>query len=351
MVMRAALLSFACLLASCSQTSETAETEPNIVRPVKVLNVSADSQVRAIKLPAIVGASDSSILTFQVSGALLELGISEGDEVERGQVLAQLDQRDFRNSVTSAQAQFENAQIEFERAERLIAENAISRSVFDQRRSQRDVSRASLDSARKQLDDTTIRAPFSGIVADIHVESFETIGAQQPVLTLQSAGDAEAIVQVPASLVVNIQQLEPIDTSLELDAAPGVRLPATFVEAASAADATTQTFEARFAFSPPDELVILPGMTGLLLGRFQTIAADETPGIAIPINAVLAEAGETYVWTVDTETLSVSRRDIEVGAGVDQGVRVTSGLEEGDVIVGAGGAYLTEGAEIRIYEN
>ncbi|MEM6651625.1 MAG: efflux RND transporter periplasmic adaptor subunit [Pseudomonadota bacterium] len=349
--MRAALLSFAWLLTSCSQTSEVAETEPNIVRPVKVLNVSADSRVRSIKLPAIVGASDSSILTFQVSGSLLELGISEGDEVERGQVLAQLDQRDFRNSVTSAQAQFENAQIEFERAERLIAENAISRSVFDQRRSQRDVSRASLDSARKQLDDTTIRAPFSGIVADIHVESFETIGAQQPVLTLQSAGDAEAIVQVPASLVVNIQQLEPIDTFLELDAAPGVRLPATFVEAASAADATTQTFEARFAFSPPDELVILPGMTGLLVGRFQTIAADEAPGIAIPINAVLAEAGETYVWTVDTETLTVSRRDIEVGAGVDQGVRVTSGLEEGDMIVGAGGAYLTEGAEIRIYEN
>lgn len=347
------VISTICLvtLLACGGPAEGPDEEQVVIRPVKVIRASADERIRVVRLPAIVGAADNSILTFQVSGLLQQLQISEGQEVTRGQVLATLDQRDFRNSVNSAQAQFDNAQTELERAQRLIDENAIARSVLDQRRSARDVASASLDSARKRLDDTVIRAPFSGVVADIHVESFETIGAQQPVLTLQSAGDAEAIVQVPASLIINIQQLEPIETFLELDAAPGVRLASTFVESSSAADPTTQTFESRFSFTPPEELLILPGMTGLLTGTFRTNVTEDIGGIVIPGSAIIAEAGETYVWIVDEESLTVSRRDIDVSSGVGEGIRVIDGLQEGELIVGAGGPYLTEGAEIRIYEN
>ncbi|MEM1379427.1 MAG: efflux RND transporter periplasmic adaptor subunit [Pseudomonadota bacterium] len=336
-------------LASCGPAADDAPPPEPTVRPVKVLLLSADEQVRSIKLPAIVGAADNSILTFQVPGLLQELEISEGQEVAQRDVLARLDQRDFQNELNSARARFDNAQAEFNRAQRLIEENAIARSVFDQRRSARDVARASLDSALKRLDDTIIRAPFAGVVADIHVESFENVGAQQPILTLQSAGDAEAIVQTPASLVVNIQQLEPIETYLELDAAPRVRLPASFLESASAADPTTQTFESRFAFTPPSDLLVLPGMTGLLTGRFKASSGTAEAGLLIPVPAVLSEAGRTYVWVVDQEGLTVSRRNIEVSSGVEDNVRVVNGLRAGEMIVIAGGAYLTEGAQIRLY--
>ncbi|MEM6625195.1 MAG: efflux RND transporter periplasmic adaptor subunit [Pseudomonadota bacterium] len=338
------------ILSGCSQEEEVIADA--IVRPAKLIEVAAGDQVQEVRLPAIVGAADTSILTFQVGGELQELQIIEGQQVAQGDVLARLDQRDFRNNVASAQATFDNAQIEFERAERLIAENAISQSIFDQRRSERDVAKADLDSARKQLDDSVITAPFSGIVAEMYVESFETVSARESVLTLQSAGDAEAIVQVPASLVVNIEQLVVIDQVLELDAAPEYRLPAAFVEAATVADATTQTFEARFAFTPPPNLLILPGMTGILDGRFQTSgddgAAEEI--ISVPVSSVLAEAGETYVWLLDSDAMTVTRRNVEVGPGVDESVVISSGLEPGDVIVGAGGAYLYEGAEIRAFE-
>ncbi|MEO1304342.1 MAG: efflux RND transporter periplasmic adaptor subunit [Pseudomonadota bacterium] len=348
-------LSAACLalvLASCAEQTE--QMPDPIIRPAKVLQVAADTEITSVRLPAIVGAADDSILTFQVSGLLQEWALTEGAEIDRGQVLARLDQRDYQTSVDSALASFNNAQSEFERAERLIAENAISQSIYEERRSQRDVARANLNSARKKLDDTIIRAPFSGVIADIHVESFENVAAQQPILTLQSSGDAEVIVQVPASLVVNIERLEPIDIFLELDAAPGTRMPATFVESASAADATTQTFEARFAFTPTDDLVILPGMTGLLDGRFRSLsdASEEAvSNIRVPVSAILAEAGDTYVWIVDMETLTVARRDVMIGPGVGENVIIMEGLSDGDSIIGAGGSYLYEGAEIRVYEN
>ncbi|MEM6536459.1 MAG: efflux RND transporter periplasmic adaptor subunit [Pseudomonadota bacterium] len=347
---RFALLTMMAGLSACGEPVE--ETAAKAVRPAKLIEISESVGVRTLRLPAVVGAASTSDLAFQVSGQMLALDIEEGQFVEKGRVLAGLDQRSFLNDVASARAQFDNAQIEFERAEKLVAADAIAQSVLDERRSARDTRRANLDTAQKALEDTVIRAPFDGVVADIFVESFENINAQVPVLTIQSQGDAEAIVQVPASLVVNIENLNPLDIQLELDAAPDLIMPAEFSEAASVSDPNTQTFETRFSFSPPGNLVVLPGMTGILTGRFETMSEEGETSllITLPVSAVVAEAGQPYVWVVDEATMTVSRRDVVVEPGPGVNVVVTEGLEPGDVIVSAGGQYLFEGAEIRRYE-
>jgi len=350
LTVRSAALSCLVLLFACQASDE--EPAPKPIRPAKLLEVSESVGVRTLRLPAIVGAASTSDLAFQVPGRLLELEIVEGQNVEKGDVLVTLDQRDFINNVASARAQYDNAQTEFERAERLVAQDAIAQSVVDERRRVRDTTRPDLDSAQKALDDTVIRAPFAGLVADIFVESFENINAQQPILTIQSQGDAEAIVQVPASIVANIENLQPVDIQLELDAAPGVIMPAQFSEAASVADPTSQTFEARFSFSPRGNLQVLPGMTGILSGRFRTLTDGQRDEVlvTVPISAIVAEAGQPYLWVVDEGSMTVARRDVSVEPGPGGTVAVTDGLEVGDVVVAAGGAYLYEGAEIRRYE-
>lgn len=334
---------------ACEADDPTAEAP--VVRPAKLIEISAASDIRSIRLPAVVAAADSSVLTFQVSGVLQELNVSEGDTVDRGQVIAQLDRRDFQTAVDSAQASFDNAQLEYTRAETLVERGTVARSVLDQRRSQRDIARAALDSASKARDDATLRAPFGGLVADLHVENFETVTPQQPIVTLQGVGLTEAVVQVPATIVVNAQQIDPIELFVQLDAAPTVQMNAVLTETASLADPTTQTFETRFAFTPPENLLILPGMTGILRGQFRIIGdEDATPQIIAPISAIIAEAGQTYVWLVDTDTMTVSRRDVVVSPGTGETVVIASGVEPEDIIVGAGGHYLHEGATIRPFE-
>lgn len=337
------------MLSACDNTPEV-ETAPP-VRPAKLIEISAESNIRSIRLPAVAAAADSSVLTFQVSGVLQNIDVNEGDEVERGQVIAELDERDFQTAVASAQATFDNAQIDFTRTETLVERGSAARSMLDQRRSQRDVARASLNSARKALDDTVLRAPFDGVVADLHVENFETVTPQQPIATIQGNGLAEAVVQVPATIVVNADQIEPIELYVEWDAAPGVQMNAVLGEFASLADPSTQTFETRFGFTPPDNLLILPGMTGILRGQFR-IAGEQSADaqIVAPISAILAEAGQTYVWLVDPDAMTVSKRDVVVSPGIGETVVIASGVAPGDVIVGAGGHYLREGAEIRPFE-
>lgn len=221
----------------------------------------------------------------------------------------------------------------------------MSRADHQRRRTQRDVAKASLDAARKRFDDTVLRSPFAGIVAAVHVEAFQNVGAQQPVATLQTTGAAEAVVQVPATLVANSERIEPLETVVVLDAAPGAPMPATLHSTAARADPAAQTFELRFAFTPPEGVVILPGMTGNPRATLAMATEDGAAHISVPISAILSEAEARYVWVVDPDSMTVSKREVVLGDGAGETLPVERGLAAGEIIVAAGVSYLHEGMQ------
>ena len=105
-------------------------------------------------------------MSFEVGGILKELLVVEAQKVNQGDVLAKLDQRDLQAKLKSARAQFDNADAEYQRALQLIKGDVIfSRSTLEQRKSQRDVSKAQLETAEKALQDTVLLAPYSGNIA------------------------------------------------------------------------------------------------------------------------------------------------------------------------------------------
>jgi len=335
-------------LASCSGAAEEEEAGG---RPAKLFEIAEIDDIRTQNLPAVIEAARSSDLTFEVNGTLQELLVREGDEVSRGQVIARLDPRTFRNSFATAQAEYDNANAEYERAGRLVAEDAIAQNVYEQRRTARAVARAQLDTARVTLSDTVLRAPFSGVVAVTHVERFENIAAQQEIVTLQTLGSAQAVIQVPASLVANSGQIRPVETVLTLDAAPDIRIPTSIRSTSTQADPSTQTFEMRLNFTPPPGLLILPGMTGTARARLANVGQDVVnEGVSIPLAAIQADGETQYVWLVNEETMRVARRNVVVASEVGELLAISEGLSQGDVIVAAGAAYLHEDMLIRPYE-
>jgi len=334
------------LLSACSKEVEVETKE--IVRPAKLIEIQASSNEKLFNFPAVVEALTSKKLTFQVSGQIETLNVRAGQEIKKGEVIATLVQRDFRNSVETAQTQFDSAKLEFDRAERLIVENAISRSVYDQRLTALNVASAQLDSANKALEDTVLTSPFDGVIALKQAEELETVSPSTAIVTIQTEGAAEALVKIPASLVSRSKQIEPIETIITLDAAPDVAIPAQMVSASAIADEKSQTFDVRFGFSPPESLVILPGMSGTLKSRLVFAGDAANAGqISVPLNAIVTDSNGQFVWVVDQETMRVSKREISVGAGVGESLVVESGLNAGDVIVGAGASYLNEGLKIR----
>lgn len=345
-------LPFALLAAASACAPEAEEATEPPVRPIKLIAVEEASNQFPVSYPAVIEAAQSSVLTFQVSGLLQELPVTEGQQVEEGALIAKLDQRDYQNNYNSAKAQYDNAESEYQRAVRLAAENAISRSVLEQRQSQRDIAKAQFDTAQKALDDTELRAPFAGGIAQINVENFQNVGAQQAIATLQSVGDVEAVINIPAGILAYVPQINPIDTTVTLDAAPDVRIPATFKEASGQADPTTQTYRVRFTFTPPEGLLILPGMTGKVDSVFVYEGDQIDLGVSVPTGSVLAEGDQLFVWVLDNETMTVSKRAVVVsGDRFGEEVGIVEGLEGGEVIAGAGASYLQEGMRVRAWEN
>ncbi len=336
------------LLASCSGEEKKAA---EIVRPAKLHVVETSSETFDNSFPAVIEAGKSSTLTFQVSGLMTRFPVREGQQIRRGAVIAQLDDRRYRNSVNSARAQYASANSEYQSARRLLEEDAIAKISVDQRRAQRDVAQAQLDSARKDLSDTVLRAPFSGVVAEKLVEQFENISPNQEIVTLQSIGTVEAAVSVPASLVPRLANRQPSESYVVLSAAPDVKIPGVFRSATTQGDTQSQTFQVKFAFTPPSRLAILPGMTGTVFTSRALLEGEKTKNqVIIPLGAILSDGKKRYVWVVDTKKMIVKKRTVEVSSGVGESVPVISGLKEGETIVAAGAAYLNDGDKIRPYK-
>ncbi|MBQ4810572.1 efflux RND transporter periplasmic adaptor subunit [Pseudoalteromonas luteoviolacea] len=335
------------LLVGCDQPQQ--QEQPLIPKLAKLYQVKDQPSKRLVHLPAFVEAAKETAVTFQVSGQVDEINLQEGEEVKQGQLLAKLDQRDYTNALVSAQADYRQAESDYQRAANLIDQNAIAKSLLDQRLAHRNKAKSALDSAQKRLEDSTLRAPYDAIVAKVHIEKHENVAPQQPIVTLLSSTGSHAVVHVPASLVIKSETEMPVRVSLELDAAPGIEIETTMFEAAAKANPSTQTFEVRYAFQPPEDLVVLPGMTGTLKGEFNTSNTIDSDVFSIPLSAVISEAGETFVWVVDMTSMTVTRRNISVTPQSEDKVSVT-GISKGDILVAAGGHYLFEGATVRPYK-
>lgn len=334
-------------LAACGTGSPEEDIEV-LVRPAKLIDISPTGRDDFFSSPAVINAQQISTLSFEVSGLLEELLVVSAQSVKQGEVLAKLDKRDLKNELRSAQAQFDVANTEYRRAVRLLKEDAISRSELEKRKSTWDVKRAQLEIAQKALQDAVLVAPYDGNIVWVEIDEQQSVQAGEGIIRIIGKEGLEATVDMPAGIIVRADRNKSrkFGAYILLDAAPDIRIPAIFKEATLEADAASQTYEVVFTFEAPEDLVILPGMNAVVWFNFADQLPEGNSSVAIPHTAIVTDGDQKYVWIVDSSTMIVSRRDIEIEEGVGSSVRIISGLEFGDTIVGAGVFTLSEGMEI-----
>lgn len=336
------------LFAGCSGGEEAPEQAP-VARPVKVLTVGGSAVGGEVSFPGRVAAGQQVDLAFRVGGPLIELPVQEGEKVNKGQVVAKIDPRDFRIRVDGAQARFDKAEADIERLAALYEKDAASKAQLDQARAARDVARAALDDAKADLSDTSLRAPFAASVGEKFAENFQDVQAKQPILSLVGIDSLEIQVDLPESIVVRLRTEDAgtREVFARFEAAPETEFPLELTELASQADPQTGTYQATLVMPQPDGINILPGMTAEVVGRRRDGAVvDES--IVVPAVSVAADdSGSSYVWVVDSD-MTVHKRDVTTGdlVGTDQ-IRIITGIVAGEVIAISAVSRLREGMPIR----
>jgi len=336
-----------CAIAACDEAP--VETDNSISRPVKIFTVGQSGAGRAVEYPGSVSAAQQSEMAFEVPGRIVEVLVTEGAPVEEGAVLARLDPRDYESARARAQAERDAAVADFERYDEAYKANAVTAQDVDRARRNLQVAEANLQSAVKAVQDTELRAPFSGRVARKLVEDFANVQAKQTVLVLQSDGALEMKINVPESDWARSRPMRDVDdvnsdltTRVKISSLPGQEIPARISAFSSSADPVTRTFEVTVEFDRPDSINISPGMTG-------HVVVDVPPEIAItgllvPANAVAANAeNEPYVWLIAQGSNVVQQQRVQVGELTGDSIRILDGLGDGDRIAVSGVHTLTDG--------
>ena len=345
------------MLTACEQEVEQA---PEVVRPVRMLTISTLTGGESLSYPGEILGVQNAELAFEVPGRIVELPAEEGIEVTSGQLLARLDAADFQANVDAALADYDNAEITFRRFEEVFAKGAISRQDYDNQKRAFEIAEANLATARKALSDTELRAPFAGRIGRVFVDNFNNVQAKQSILLLQDLSQLDIIVNVPEQDwqrakpgLTLAQQTERAQPYVTLPTFPKRRFPAWITEVAASADPVTRTFAARGRFDPPDDIVILPGMSATVTVNIST---EDVTGlenaVQIPANAIVGgNDGGSYVWIVDEDSMTVSLSPVTPGQMSGSTITVLDGLASGDRIAVSGVQHLAEGMKVRELTN
>lgn len=225
--------------------------------------------------PGTILASQTTELAFRVGGPLIQVNIDAGTQVKKGQLLMQIDPRDYKDNISVLKAQLEGlkaqqllAKRNFDRAETLFNQQVSASADFDRAKGAFDAAfagvrslEAQLQIARHKLQDTSLKAPYSGVVIKRMVENHEMIAPGRVVVELQDISELEVEIRVPESEIVGHLLKKGEKAQFELSTMLGKRIDVQLKAWSTAADPITRTYALRFSFPAPKDLQILPGMT------------------------------------------------------------------------------------------
>jgi RND family efflux transporter MFP subunit len=340
------------ILGGCGER-KVEEAAP-VIRPVKTIVVGGQVSSN-MTFPAIVEAGEKATLSFRVAGRLIELPIEEGQEIKKGQLIGRLDPKDFQIAVQEAEARAAQAQADLQRYQRLYERDVASKQELDARRARRNVTRAQLDQAKKNVSYTRLLAPFSGQIGRRYVENHMDVQAQQAIVDLNDITNVEVVFHVAEHIVKEIREGEVAGVFAVFESVPDQKFPLTFKEASNQADPATRTFEITYLMPQPKEFRLLPGMTATVqveLSPQRLAQQQQSQRFVIPAIAVMGDAsGRSEVWVVDTEKMIVHKRVVKVGemTGSD-GIYILEGLKGGETLVVAGLTKLQDGMQVRLWE-
>jgi RND family efflux transporter MFP subunit len=354
------VLTFTILSCQPPQETEKVEEAALAVAPVKVFEVKRQRISEKLFYTGLIEAWNKINITPDVGGKIAKIYVEEGDIVQKDQLLAELDTRAIRLQLEQAkaglavaEANYNDAQRNMERMERLKKENAVSEQQYEQLKlafdaadAQLQQARASLNLANHNLDVSIMKAPFSGVVSSKNAEVGDVInpmmGGFSPtsgVLTLMNFSRVKIEIEVSSQDIPRIEK--GMAALMRVDAFPDRNFPGRVSIVNLTADPMTRKFGVQITANNPDRL-LRPNTFGEVTLEIST----HEEALVIPQIAVLENK---YVFVVqDDET--VVRKEISLGLQNTDMVEVLHGIEKEDLVVVEGNYGLEEGSKIEIKE-
>jgi membrane fusion protein (multidrug efflux system) len=306
--------------------------------PVEVAPVTRRSISSFIETNGTLEAENEVDLVARTSAPIVDLRIEEGDPVKAGQILARLDDVEHRAELEIARVALNEANLAYERANRLKEEDLISPENYDQALSTYETARARLDAAQIQLDYTVIKAPFGGLIVARYVKLAEQVGPNTRLFRISDFDPLLCPVQLPERDLpqLHIQQ----SAYLTVEPYPDERFDASVLRISPVIDAATGTIKVTLEVRSRN--ILRPGM----FARIYIETATRPDALVIPKSALSLESIGDTIFVADGTV--ASRREVELGFREGDFVEVVSGVAEDESVVVVGQDGLSDGTPIQV---
>ncbi|MBN1850961.1 MAG: efflux RND transporter periplasmic adaptor subunit [Deltaproteobacteria bacterium] len=315
-------------------TAEDPETTDEIVfAPVHVVAVQNQKKDEQYNLIGTIEINREMKVGFKLAGKVTQLTFEQGQWIEKGTLLAQLDTTELLAQKEKVLENRSKTKRDLERMEKLFKQKIVPESSLQDAQSAYNLSGAELKIIEDALKNSTIMAPFSGKIIQKFAEEGEVVGAGIPIALLAEMDPILVKAAIPDYLIPKIHVGD--DAVIKVDWEPGRRFPGTIRRIEPLADPITRTIRVEILVANPRE-TLKPG----LMAQVEITHHANEASIYLSLDAVMGLGKAPFVFVV--QDLNAVKREIETGKILQDEVEIIKGLSPGDTVVVSGQEYLRD---------
>ena len=328
------VIGFCLIVVGCKHAKTEQKSAPPIAVQVMVTDTVSGSMTRTY-----VGEVEENLsvaVSFPVGGRVERVYVREGDRVREGQTMVVVNKANAQNAYNAAKASLQQAEDAYNRLKKVYDQGSLAEVKWVEMQTTLDKARSMEQIARKQLEECTLKAPFSGVVGTCYAKVGGSLLPDEPAITLLDMGSVSVTFSVPESEIGSVKVGE--EAYVLVPALQNKMLVGRITERSVKASKVSHSYQVKIAFTNPDKS-LLPGMVCKVM-----LDQPENQGFVVPAKCVQTRPEGLSVWVV--ENGRAQHRLITSSQFVANGVLVTSGLHPGDTVITEGLQKLYTGAEL-----
>ncbi|MDE6717107.1 MAG: efflux RND transporter periplasmic adaptor subunit [Muribaculaceae bacterium] len=328
-----------CLCSCAHEKEEKATTIHNVYVVTPSGQMSGDER----QFAGMVEEKSELSVGFKTAGQLNRIYVREGQHVSKGQLLASLDNSDYKLGVEALQIQYDQVKEEVGRAQKLFEKKSMSANDYEKAVAGLQQLGVQLQANKNKLAYTRLTSPSSGIIESVNFSAGEMVDAGTAVFTLIDVSQKTVVVDIPVSLYLNREEIKEIYCSTTHS--PATEYAMNVMSIVPKADGN-QLYRMKLGFKGGSN-ALTPGMNVTVRFEFKSQVNEN---LKIPGSALFRKDGKDFVWIMRPDS-TISMRQVVINTHYDgPEVEVISGLSPADYVIRAGVRMLHEGEKVKVIE-
>jgi membrane fusion protein (multidrug efflux system) len=325
--------------AVAGKDGKTGDEKEKAPVPVSVASIAVAPISSYITATANLVAENEVRVLSEADGRVERLLVEEGDRVAKGSPLVQLVRGDAEMTEAKARVRFANARVAWERGTGIFEKGLMSQGDFDKLVMEKDVAQQELAEAQWRLSKTTVRAPFSGVIAVRTVNSGQHVRPGDSLFTITDFDPLVARIYLPERDVMGLEEGRPV--RLTLRATNEIRFDGRIRQISPVVDTATGTVKVTVeAVHPPQ--IVRPGA----FVTVEIVSDTRHAATVLPREAVLRELQASHVFVAEKGV--AKKRAVTLGIEEGDRVEVLGGVKAGEQVIVAGQGGLKDGSPIKV---